>query len=86
MREDGGRVEVRGRQRTLVHLVGAVSKCGAGGLSPESLLFYRSCLSELRIHLDPKSSRYQNALNATFIESGGIQFSELVILRNVTES
>lgn len=66
-----------------MNLVGAVSKCGAGGLSPESLIFYRSCLSELRIHLDPKSSRYQNALNATFIESGAIQRVELVILHNV---
>ena len=47
----------------------AVSKCGAGGLSSESLIFYRSCLSELRIHLDPKSSCYKNALNVTFIES-----------------
>lgn len=69
-----------------MNLVGAVSKCGAGGLSSESLRFYRSCLLELRIHLDPKSSRYQNALNATFIESRGIQRAELVILRNITDS
>ena len=70
-----------------MNLVGAVSKCGAGGLlSSESLIFYRSCLSELRIHLDPKSSRYQNALSATFIESSGIQRAELIILHNITNS